>query len=143
VLTKAFHNFDNVADVPVTWSLDEGADFARVLYIEPYTFDEWRDTIEELRRNPLFAFRRRIGGLIDRTHAGPPPADFDNSVAAYIGRHPLLLKGRRLAFVAVDTDSLADAWQHARMYEEAGAISTVFGAETDAAAWLREAADEE
>ena len=129
--------------MPVTWSLDDSADFVRVLYIEPYTFDEWRHMVEELRRNPLFAFQRRIGALIDRTHAGPPPPDFVESVAAYVSQHPLVLKGRRLAFVAGDMESMAHAWVHARIYEEAGAISTVFAAEADAQAWLREAADEE
>lgn len=119
--------------------MDEGGDFVRVFYTEPYTFDEWRSVIEELRRNPLFAFQRRIGGLIDRTHAGPPPTEFTDAVAAYISQHPLLLKGRRLAFVAHDTESAADAWLHARMYEEAGAISTVFSSQDDAVGWLREA----
>ena len=123
--------------------MDDSAGFVRVICLEPYTFDEWHHMIEDLRRNPLFAFRRRIGGLIDLAHAGPPPPDFEASIAAHIGQHPLLVKGRRIAFVAVDTESMADAWQHARVYEEAGAISTVFTADADAAAWLREAADEE
>jgi hypothetical protein len=122
--------------------MDEGGDFVRVCYTEPYTFDEWRSVVEELRRNPLFAFQRRIGGLIDRTHVGPPATEFIEAVAAYISQHPLLLKGRRLAFVAHDTESAADAWLHARMYEEAGAISTVFTSQDDAAGWLREAATE-
>jgi hypothetical protein len=64
--------------------MDEGGDFVRVFYTEPYTFDEWLSVVEELRRNPLFAFQRRIGSLIDRTHVGPPPTEFTEAVAAYI-----------------------------------------------------------
>jgi hypothetical protein len=120
--------------------MDPGGAFVRVVYTQPYSFDEWRTVIEVLRRDPLFAFQRRIGALIDRSGVGPSSADFIDAVAAYVQRHPLLLKGRRLAFVARDHESTADAWQLARMYEEAGAISTVFGSRPDAEGWLREAA---
>jgi hypothetical protein len=52
------------------------------------------------------------------------------------------VKGRRIAFVARDTESTAEAWLQARTYEEAGAISTVFGSTADAESWLLEGATE-
>jgi len=52
------------------------------------------------------------------------------------------VKGRRIAFVAQETESTAEAWQQARSYEEAGAISTVFSSTADAESWLLEATTE-
>lgn len=46
-----------------------------------------------------------------------------------------------MAFVAPDMESAAEAWRQARLYEEAGAISTVFSSMAEAEAWLREATD--
>ena len=123
--------------------MDPSGDFIRVLYTHPYSFDDWRAVVEALRRDQVFAFQRRIGALIDRSHVDPPSGDFVDAVAAYFLKHPILLKRRRLAFLASDTVSAADAWQQARQYEEVGAISTVFSSESDAEAWLREAAAEE
>lgn len=123
--------------------MDPGGAFVRVVYTQPYTFDQWRAVIEELRRDPVFTFQRHIGALIDRSRVGPPSSDFVDAVGAYVQQHPLILKGRRLAFVARGPESTADAWQLARMYEEAGAISTVFGSRPDAEGWLREAASGE
>lgn len=123
--------------------MDAVSGFVRIRYTDPYTFEEWRTVVEELRRDHVFAFQRRIGGLADRTRAGAPDEEFMEAVAAYIAAHPLVVKGRRVAFVARETESAAAAWRHARMYEEAGAISTVFSGESEAEAWLREGIDAE
>ena len=50
--------------------MDAAEHFVRVSYIDPCTFEEWRDAVEDLRRNPVFLFQRQIGVLVDRTHVG-------------------------------------------------------------------------
>jgi hypothetical protein len=122
--------------VPVTWAFDAAARIVRVRYTEPYAFDEWHAMIEEFRARPGFPFQRDIGVLVDWTSLGVPCSDFRGRIASYVATFPLVLKGRRIAIVVNDQRAAPAAWQQAEVYEDAGAVSTVFRSRTDAERWL-------
>jgi hypothetical protein len=124
--------------MPIAWRLDVAAGLLLVEYSDPYSFEEWRDVIDGVRREPLFSFQRQIGVSVDWTRVGAPSALFNRSVAAYLTQHPVMLKGRRVAFVTGDEESLAAARTQAMAFEDAGAMSAVFQSAEMAHAWLRE-----
>lgn len=122
--------------MPVTWAFDAAARIIRVRYTNPYSFEEWQAMVEEFRGRPGFPFQRDIGVLVDWTSLGVPSHDFRDRIMSYVAAFPLLLKGRRIAIVVSDEGAARAAWQQAEVYEEAGAVSTVFRSRPDAERWL-------
>jgi hypothetical protein len=124
--------------VPVSWNLEEAAGLVTVEYTAPCTFDEWRSVIEQVRRNPTFAFQRRIGVLSNRALLAELPPWLTQSMATYVSRYPGILRGRRIALVVNDEHAYGEAGIQATMCEEAGARSQVFYSERIARIWLAE-----
>jgi hypothetical protein len=124
--------------MPIVWRLDAAAGLLLVEYSEPYTFEEWLEAINAVRREPLFSFQRRVGVSVDWTRIQAPSAFFTRSVVAYLEQHPVVLKERRVAFVTADEDGLSAARIQAMAFENAGATAAVFQAADVAHAWLRE-----
>jgi hypothetical protein len=125
--------------MPLWCVVDQTAPFARVHYTDPYSFDDWRRALERLGADSTFAFRRQMGVLSDRTEVGPVPRLFRQKVATYLATHASILRDRRIAIVVRDAKSALPAWRLATVYEEAGAISTVFQSRSEAEQWLRAA----
>ena len=125
--------------MPVSCVVDKTVPFARVHYIEPYSFDDWRRVLQRLRADSTFAFRRQIGVLSDRTEVGPVPPLFTQTVATYLATHASILRDRRMGIAVRDAESTVAAWRLATVYEEAGAFCTVFQSRCEAERWLQPA----
>lgn len=125
--------------MPVSCVVEKTAPFARVYYTDPYSFDDWRRVFEQLRADSMFAFRRQIGVLSDRTQVGPVPPLFTQTVATYLATHASILRGRRIAIVVRDAQSTLAVCRLATVYEEAGAFCAVFQSRAEAERWLQPA----
>lgn len=122
--------------MPVSYVVDHTSLFVRMHYADPYSFDDWQRTIEELRVHPAFIFRRHIGVLSDRTDVGPAPRLFTQLVGSYLATHVSFLRDRRIAIVVRDVESALSVWPLASLYEAAGAVCTLFESRPEAEGWL-------
>jgi hypothetical protein len=122
--------------VPVSYVIDHTSLFIRVHYADPYSFDDWRRMIDELRVQPAFIFRRHIGVLSDRTEVGPAPQLFTQLVGSYLATHAPFLRDRRIAIVVRDVESALSVWPLASLCEAAGAVCALFESRPEAEGWL-------
>lgn len=121
--------------MPIDGSVDAARRLVRIVYLDPFTLDEWRKTMDQVRSAPGFASGFRW--LIDRRRGGPPDTAFARGVADYLDRHRLTIGAARVAILVrdVSTDHGMARMQEA-LNDFAGVETRAFKAEADAVRWL-------
>jgi hypothetical protein len=124
--------------LPITIDPHSSPGIVCVRYTAPFTFAEWCDVADRLRADLALAFDPNLGLLIDRTAVRRPEGWFIKGLVDYLASHKGFMRGRRIAIVVSDADAAQSAWMQAMLYEDAGAVSSVFTTIRAAEAWLRQ-----
>jgi hypothetical protein len=87
--------------MPISWEVEPTAGRTVVTLADPYTFQDWEQTISAMLAARACEPWHRF--LVDRRHSTPPTTEFVRRMAEAFVKHAARFRGARVA-VVVDTD---------------------------------------
>jgi hypothetical protein len=84
--------------MPVEADVDPGGSFATLTITDPYTFDEWRATMDDVLASVVYAATSAV--LVDRRRATAPSMDFVERIIRFFAERRPQLRHARAAIIA-------------------------------------------
>jgi hypothetical protein len=81
--------------MPITWSIESGGRFVRMSIADPYTIDEWRDTVTTILESPAVHSPLRL--LVDRRDTQSLTKAMVEGINRFFAEHQQGLAGVRAA----------------------------------------------